>query len=394
MQDKLPERDYYCNLKFQYMKIDVEKNNSYVCGIAKPKTIDLDWLAANPGQLFNDNITVQERKSMLLNQRNDSCENNCYKAEDVGAISQRIIRKGYLRTHSEVVLNPKSIDLTLGSDCNLTCSYCAKEYSSAWKRDLQRHGHYQVQVDDDRYQLNVKDKILTELSQPEKLKLKNLELISKELEVVSPHLDQVILTGGEPFLHNNLLNILTSLKSVPEVIIWSGLGVNFKRLENILSCLEQFPNVVLYISGENIGGLLELNRYGNKWNDFERKINLITKYKIKFLFHSVLSNLTIFGFDKFLEMYREHVQSYTFVYKPDFMAVYVMDNASKEAIMKKFEHDPLPWKDYILQSLNASPTYLQRTNLQIFLNEFAKRRQLNIDNLYPDSFLKWINRVV
>jgi organic radical activating enzyme len=392
--DKLPERDYYCNLKFQYMKIDVEKNNSYVCGIAKPKTIDLDWLAANPGQLFNDKNTVQERKMMLLNQRNSNCENNCYKAEDVGAISQRIIRKGYLRTHNEVIANPKSIDLTLGSDCNLTCTYCVKEYSSAWKRDLQNNGSYPIQVDDDRYQLNIKDKILTELSQTEKLKLKNLELITKELEIVSPHLEQVILTGGEPFLHNNLFNILTSLKSVPEVIIWSGLGVNFQRFKNILSRLSEFPNVILYISGENIEGLMELNRYGNKWNDFEKKINLIKEYKIKFLFHSVLSNLTIFGFDKFLDIYREYVLSYTFVYKPDFMAVYVMDEKSKESIIEKFEHDPLPWKDYIFKSLNAEPTHLQRSNLKVFLKEFSQRRQLNVNNLYPESFLKWVNDVV
>ena len=204
----------------------------------------------------------------------------------------------------------------------------------------------------------------------------------------------ISLTGGEPFLHNNLFNILTSLKSVPEVIIWSGLGVNFQRFKNILSRLSEFPNVILYISGENIEGLMELNRYGNKWNDFEKKINLIKEYKIKFLFHSVLSNLTIFGFDKFLDIYREYVLSYTFVYKPDFMAVYVMDEKSKESIIEKFEHDPLPWKDYIFKSLNAEPTHLQRSNLKVFLKEFSQRRQLNVNNLYPESFLKWVNDVV
>jgi hypothetical protein len=73
------------------------------------------------------------------------------------------------------------------------------------------------------------------------------------------------------------------------------------------------------------------------------------------------------------------------------MAVYVMDEQSKDSIKKLFEHDVLPWKEQIFKSLEASPTELQIQNLKIFLKEFAKRRNLNISNLYPESFKKWTN---
>ena len=162
------------------MKVDIEKRTIYNCDAASPQQIKLQWIKENPGQLFNTPLTVSEREMMLLNQRNSSCENNCFRAEDVGAVSPRIIRKGYVRSHSETHTHPSVVDITLGSDCNLTCSYCAKEFSSAWRKDLLDNGDYLGISDNDRYQINFKDKNLFQLSQPSKHRTKNFILILKE----------------------------------------------------------------------------------------------------------------------------------------------------------------------------------------------------------------------
>jgi len=373
------------------MKIDTEKNTVYNCDAARPQSIDFNWLDNNPGQLFNNVLTVDERNMMLLNQRNSSCENNCFRAEDVGAISPRIIRKGYIKSHTESIAEVKILDLTIGSDCNLTCTYCLKEYSSAWRKDLEQNGNYPIMLDDDRYELNYKDIVAGKLSQIEKYNKKTSQQILKEIEILSLSASELLITGGEPFLNNKLFDILDKVKHVPKINIFSGLGVSFSRLEKILNNLKDFKNINLILSCENIGSYLEFNRYGNTWVDYEKKINLIIQYKINFSFHSVLSNLTLFGFYDFLQRYREYINEYDFVYKPDFMAVYVMDEQSKDSIKKLFEHDVLPWKEQIFKSLEASPTELQIQNLKIFLKEFAKRRNLNISNLYPESFKKWTN---
>ena len=105
----------------------------------------------------------------------------------------------------------------------------------------------------------------------------------------------------------------------------------------------------------------------------------------------MLSNLTIFGYPEFLQHYREYAISYDFAYKPNFMAVYVLDDHSKEEIKSIIDKDPVPWKEHIYQSLNSTPSDLDINNLKIFLKEFTRRRDIDITSLYPKTFINWIN---
>jgi wyosine [tRNA(Phe)-imidazoG37] synthetase (radical SAM superfamily) len=384
-------RDYYCNIKFKSMKIDFEKNTVYNCDAARPQNINLNWLENNPGQLFNNPKTVQERAMMLNNQRNSSCEFNCFRAEDIGAISPRIIRQGYIKTHTELNTRPVILDITLGSDCNLTCTYCVKEYSSAWRNDLRNNGNYPVTMDIDRYTITKADRIVHKLSQNEKKKSQAFQLVNNEIGLISSGLERVFITGGEPFLHNNLFELLEKIKDVPTVAVFSGLGVNINRLDRIIGQLKEFKNVLLILSCENVGKYLEFNRHGTRWDEYQTKIDLIKQSGINFVFHNVLSNLSVFGFKEFLDYYRDHISSYDFVYKPEFMSVYVMDEQSKEIIKKEFDNDPLPWKDYIYKSISATPTDTEVYNLKFFIKEFSRRRNISIIDVYPKSFVNWIN---
>jgi hypothetical protein len=152
------DRDYYCFFKFRYLKIDFENITTYNCHAATPHQIDLNWLEKNPGQLFNTEINVAERRMMLVNQRNASCEQNCWPAEDVGASSPRLYQKSYEKTHFDVMTTPEILELTIGTDCNLSCSYCCKEYSSRWRNDILENGDYNITDGDFRYKKTLKDK--------------------------------------------------------------------------------------------------------------------------------------------------------------------------------------------------------------------------------------------
>jgi organic radical activating enzyme len=376
------------------MKIDFEKKNIYNCDVAEPQLINLDWLENNPGQLFNTSTSVKEREMMLNNQRNSSCEFNCFRAEDTGSVSARIIRKGYNRSHTQTTTQPSILDITVGSDCNLTCTYCTKEFSSAWKHDIRKNGTYLLESNHDRYQLTLKDKLISTLSQNQKINSRSYNLFLKEIEIISPNLDTVYISGGEPFLQSNLEDILKKINCVPNVFVFTGLGVNIKRFESILDKLKNFPNVTLYLSCENIEQYLEFNRFGIKWVDYQKKVEMIRQSGIKFIFHSVLSNLSVFGFYDFLQMYRDHVKNHDFVYTPDFMSLNVLDDTSKNNIKKQFQSDPLLWKQELLQNLEALPSQQQINNLKIFLKEFTKRRNISIIDIYPKSFINWLDNVV
>jgi len=387
----MSDRDYYCSCKFRLMKIDAEKKLTYNCDPAMPQNIDFTWLEKNPGKLFNSPLVLDERQMMLENKRNSSCEQNCFKAEDVGAVSPRIIRQGYVKSHTNIVTDPEIIDLTIGSDCNLTCSYCCKEYSSAWRNDLLANGDYStVKVSDNRWTIDTRDLIISRNSQPVRTGAKHFQLLLDEMKLLSETLKTLVITGGEPFLNNSLLTIIEKVKSVPDIKIFSGLGVEYKRFNQMLDKLKEYTNVRIAISAETLGKMAEFNRYGINYDDFLRKLDLLEEKNIKYIFHSTLSNLTIFDFPNFYNRFKYLVEEYDLVYQPEFMSIYVIDPKSKDKIKEQLSATDFFAKDKIIQSLDLDPTQEQIRNLKMFLTEFTSRRSdLNID-IYPRSFLDWI----
>jgi hypothetical protein len=82
------------------------------------------------------------------------------------------------------------------------------------------------------------------------------------------------------------------------------------------------------------------------------------------------------------------------VYKPDFMAVYVLDDQTKDFVIQDLEKSEIQNKEQIIQSIMASPTELQKNNIKKFLKEFTRRRPDLDVTIYPKEFLDWIEYVV
>jgi organic radical activating enzyme len=389
-------RDYYCSMKFKYLKIDIESKTTYNCHAAKPHQVDFAWLKENTGQLFNSPINVAERTQMLVNQRNSSCEQNCWPAEDVGAQSPRLYQGGEIKTHSIVRTTPEIIDLTIGSDCNLTCSYCCKEYSTAWRRDVVTSGDYQV--DSERYRPTDKDCVLLKISQSELKNTKHYQALFNEVKLATPTLKKLTVTGGEPFLDNQLLDMLVelNLNSDTKIEIYTGLGVNSTRFAKIVSQLEKIPNVTLRISAENTKKFLEFNRYGVTWENFVDKINFLEFKQINFEFHSTLSNLTVLDFVNFYKQFSHKNITVTFAYQPLMQAPYVLDLETKKHLREELKSLPMNLQESILQSIANDPTESQRLNLKQFLSEFVRRRKNICLDIFPKSMLDWaeLNHVV
>jgi organic radical activating enzyme len=391
----MSDRDYYCAMKFRTMKIDAERKLTFNCDPATPQNINFEWLEKNPEQLFNTPLVVQERQMMLDNQRNSSCEQNCFKAEDVGAVSPRILRHGYDRTHANIIAAPETIDLTIGSDCNLTCSYCLKEYSSAWRKDLIDNGDYTtVNIDDDRFTINIKDRVIDRISQPGKIKTKHFRLLLDEMSHLSKTLKTIVITGGEPLLNNSLIEILDIVSEVPKITVYTGLGVNTKRFTKLVDQLKDRPNIKISVSADATDKIYEFNRYGVKWNGFLNKVDILEQSNINFGFHSTLSNLTVVGFSKFYQMFSKRCSSFELVYMPDFMAVYVLDDQTKQKVIDELNNIDCVGKDQIIKSIQAEPTQQQRDNIREFLKEFTRRRPDLDVTIYPKEFLDWMGYVV
>ena len=378
-------------MKFRYLKIDLTSQTTYNCHAALPHRIDFKWLNSNPGNLFNSDVNIAERRMMLRNERNSSCETNCWHAEDNGAVSPRMYQCGEDKTHFEPITTPEILDLTLNSECNLTCSYCCKEFSNSWRRDLIDNGEYLLSnFDDYRYRLTKEDKILNLVSQQEMHSSSRFQTLLNEIRSFAPKLKRLDITGGEPMLDNQLLDMLESfnLSSECEINLYTGLGVNEKRFEKIITALEKIPNVCIKVSAESVGEMLEFNRYGIKYNEFQRKIDILNR-AIKWSFHCTITNLNVLGFVDFYNQFPTVPKTITFGYQPRFLSPYVMDVGTKEMVKQDIAKLPSLVSQPILQSLESTPTEEQRIGLREFLCQFVERRKnLNL-NIFPETFLLW-----
>ena len=73
----------------------------------------------------------------------------------------------------------------------------------------------------------------------------------------------------------------------------------FERLVDKLSELSnKYKKFQVKISAESTGSNYEFNRYGNTWDNFQEKIRLLKEKNVKFIFHSTISNLTLFEYNE------------------------------------------------------------------------------------------------
>lgn len=381
------------------MVVNADYQNLKVCCSSSPEPIDIQWLKSNPGKLFNTPNLIRERQDMLANRRVSSCE-GCWQSEEQNVLSRRQINNAHKKTHTDTESKVERLELSLGIDCNLSCSYCCKQNSSTWLQDIKNNGTYNVDLGgEDKYIINTKDKIILNLSQKEIKNASTSQLIINETVKLIPEADEIIISGGEPFLNYYLEEVLKHCSPDQDVGIVTGLGVNEKRLESQLQKISAFgfKNLRFLVSAENIKELYEFNRYGNSWSRFQNNLNLIRKYNFGFIMSMTLSNLTLFGIGDFFSFWQDKLGNFDFRYNncisPDFLSIHILDIESKDYIRNRIKNLDKKLQSNIITQLDVEPTDLQIQNLRNFLPDFAGRRNLDL-SVFPSSFVKWINNVV
>lgn len=378
--------NYYCNQKFWWLSVDLEKFNTFSCCSATPQRIDLSWLKQNPGQIFNTPEIKKERTMMLANQPVSSCSASCWVPEAQGISSRRLTTNGQEKTHTSIDSTPDTLNVIVGSDCNMTCVYCCKFYSTAWSRDVAR-ATYPVDRIDDRFIINDKDRILQYISQKEIASSTARQQIREELINLcqTPTLKEVMITGGEPFLYLDLQKIVAAIPSHVNVKIWSGLGVDEKRFVREVDKLPDHVTVV--ISAENIGNAYEFVRYGNSWQRFNNNINQLREQNIHYEFNATVTNLTVLGLKDFIDWAADVPINFQPCTDPDYLSIGVLDSDTKNIITKDLEYLP----KFVSDALEVEPTDKQVYNLRAYIKEFAQRRSLSLD-IFPSSLTTWLEQ--
>jgi len=373
--------DSYCNQKFWWLNVDLTRKQQYSCCSATPSDIDIQWLSKNSGKLFNTPLLHNERRAMLNNEPVASCYDNCTKAEEQGLVSRRYLEQGNIKTHTEIDSSPTLINVIVGSTCNLTCVYCCKQYSSAWLKDIEKSGPY---FDTNRFKIFPNDQVKKHFdiqADPD------YKLLLDELALLSP--DTIHISGGEPFLYNNLYN-LVSESTAKTIKINTGLGVEPARFEQQIKRLKSIKNVEILISGETVDKLYELVRYGNEFDRFEKNLQTIQQSGLKHTMVSVISNLTVLGMMDFYSCYPDVEPYFLLCNDPEFLAVNVLDTVTKDAVIEQIQKSDHPAKSIILENIVKPVTVQQHKDFAKYIQEFAARRNLALDVL-PATLTHWIH---
>jgi organic radical activating enzyme len=378
--------EYYCSTKFTDLEVSVQSRLLYNCCKAYPERVDLDWLEANPGRLFHTDTMLQDRGLMLDNKSCVSCHHGCYKYEEQGLPSQRQQHKNTTKI-SDPQAPLSTLQISLSTDCNLTCMYCSPQWSSSWHRDIDNNGEYLL----DGVPVKQNDKWST-LWAKMKQKSRGMEsrffqLLLREIKL-STGLQKVTLLGGEPLLNNQLDQVLEHVHG-KKINIVTGLGVSHARLRQILQIIKGM-DVSFSISAEATGPLFELIRHGVTWSDFRERVSMIEENGNSIQFISTISNLSVLGFNDFYDLYsKDHDIILNTLSDTAWMMPHVLDHRSKNDFIDSTQNKHnLPEFNTIFDMIDKTPEDKDRINTGDYLKQFSSRRSVDLDFL-PAHFLKW-----
>ena len=131
-------KNLYCYDKFNQIFIDVENRFLYNCCHAYPERLNIEECEKDPTKIILSQQMVKDRKLMLENKRFKSCE-ICYGAEDRGEVSYRDMVEP-TEHFVDPMLIPKTITISISTDCNMACAYCSPRLSSTWRHTVAKHG--------------------------------------------------------------------------------------------------------------------------------------------------------------------------------------------------------------------------------------------------------------
>lgn len=226
---------------------------------------------------WNDPETVALRQSLLAGERPEGCR-LCWENEDKGIKSLRqSVNEGRLENYkarlksTNLIDQPIQVKYTAGIECNLACRMCLPNLSSKVAKVWDMIGKESLAHADDI--------------------LNHSEYILRNRK----HIEYIDITGGEPFYHKKVKNLLQALvESNDNEHISLHIVTNATRIDDqTIELLKQFKDVVLSISMEGVDGIQEYIRPGCDWQVLIKNIKKLQDNLFSLQVVSTISVLNI-----------------------------------------------------------------------------------------------------
>lgn len=235
---------------------------------------------------WNSEYVKDARRRMLTGERVEACQ-HCYNEEAQGGRSHRIVendvwdrrcgddamRQLVSSTAADGSLDTalQYVDLRLGNTCNMQCVMCQPRESSRWlpaarklseicrDTELKREFSVQSTLDVGRFEW-----------------YRNAEFWSN-LKTFLPHVKEIILAGGEPFLIEEQFEFVRSCCALGEAghirLRYHTNGTVFPG--GMAAYWEQFERVHFLVSLDGVGDVANYVRYPSNWKEIEDNVRCL-----------------------------------------------------------------------------------------------------------------------
>ena len=410
----------FCSAKWHMVTLHLAQGETHSCYHPWTHKVPLEELKDNPGAIHNTLFKKSQRKLMLNGERPKECD-YCWRMEDLGNISDRIIRNAepYAKNDLDIFKSytgdenvyPRHVEVSFSTTCNLKCSYCNPTVSSKWLEEVNQYGGYKTSTEFNDY---IKpDKPLPFILDREHNPY--VEAFCKCLPEAYEHMHVLRVTGGEPLMSKHTFTLLDYIAENPnpklEVVVNSNMSVPDKLIDQAIAAgkkvVERVGTFKMFASLDSVGAQAEYQRYGLEFDRFDRNVKRfldeIPNSKVSFTCtFNVFSVPKIKEFMKYMHsLHLEYGNRINFdtpyLRFPPHQCIQILpneytkylDEAEQYMIESSFPQLPID-KIRRLKSYMTNKTFTDeelltyRKDFVIFVDEHDRRRKTNFLETFPE----------
>ena len=358
----------FCALPFLHMAGKTTGSYRLCCNSSQSNIENVKKMGAQSFQDVWQAPYYQEVRSQMLKGQWPAACLVCKKHEELGRVSKRQSFNQYWEDKlgseefTKLKTNPQilSLDLRLGNLCNLKCNMCNSLTSSSFAKEWEH-----IQSSDFSHHQESHEALKYLRPWYEK------ESFWQDLREVSPRLESLYITGGEPTLIPAYLEYLDFLIENQLTNLELKLNTNLTiDNERFYDQLKNFNNLILMVS---LDGFEEVNsyiRYPSKWSQIHTNLLKLKERNISFIITPTISAYNFSHLPQFIDWFVDNFEG-----KMDF-------NLLDEPEYHHLNVLPLNFREGIIKELEKRSNHSQLINLKESLRAFREKQNVEGFDLF------------
>jgi MoaA/NifB/PqqE/SkfB family radical SAM enzyme len=428
-----------CLAKWKQVSLHLTTGFNNSCYHPPLHKIPIEEIKQNLAALHNTEHKKLQRQMMLRGERPAECQ-YCWNMEDLGEISDRHYRSGEPwaaidfdrianSTGDEDDVVPSYVEVNFNNACNLACSYCSPQYSSAWAQEIQRYGGYPTHRIHNHPDHFTGDRRVI----PNREHNPYVEAFWAWWPTLYPKLRHFRMTGGEPLMDKNTYKVFDYVLALPKPDLHLNVTSNFSVDEELWIkyldytkrlCNTNIEHFMQYVSIDS--GLFAHAQYIRHGLDAHRCMGRVAEWlheipgRNSVTFIITMNNLSVLGLQKLLEMILDLRRTFSTTYQrvwfdtpvlrepawqslqilPESYAAVLERTADWMELNMETDQDPFHgFKDYEVQRLRRDIAWMRegqkqdhsqvKADFYRFFSEHDRRRKTDFLSTFPTMRQWW-----